>query len=94
MKQECLLIQIDHFNFDNPALSEIISKTVRFHLDDLANKHYDKIARALDIEPEGVEALNPGFDVTPAKYVSAIITEAGISRPPFTNSLEQAVRSA
>ena len=50
--------------------------------------------RGIQVAPQGVEALNPGFDVTPAKYVSAIITEAGISRPPFTNSLEQAVRSA
>ncbi len=43
--------------------------------------------------PEGVEALNPGFDVTPAKYVSAIITEAGIARPPFIESLDLAVKS-
>ena len=50
--------------------------------------------RGIQVAPQGVEALNPGFDVTPAKYVSAIITEAGISRPPFINSLEQAVRSA
>ena len=50
--------------------------------------------RGVPIAPDGVEALNPGFDVTPAKYVSAIITEAGISRPPFINSLVQAVRSA
>ncbi|HEY8345545.1 MAG TPA: hypothetical protein VIL66_10190, partial [Bacillota bacterium] len=30
---------------------------------------------------------NPAFDVTPAKYVTAIITEAGVIRPPFTDSL-------
>jgi methylthioribose-1-phosphate isomerase len=50
--------------------------------------------RGVPVAPDGVEALNPGFDVTPARYVSAIITEAGISRPPFINSLVQAVRSA
>ena len=50
--------------------------------------------QGIPVAPDGVEALNPGFDVTPAKYVSAIITEAGISRPPFINSLVQAVRSA
>lgn len=34
-----------------------------------------------------VKALNPAFDVTPAKYISAIITEKGIVRPPFEKSL-------
>ncbi len=50
--------------------------------------------RGVPVAPEGVEALNPGFDVTPAKYVSAIITEAGVARPPFTDSLNQTVQSA
>ena len=49
--------------------------------------------RGVQIAPEGVEAYNPGFDVTPAKYVSAIITEAGIARPPFNESLNWAVNS-
>ena len=50
--------------------------------------------RGIPVAPDGVEALNPGFDVTPAKYVSAIITEAGVARPPFIDSLSQAVQSA
>jgi len=50
--------------------------------------------RGVQIAPEGVEAYNPGFDVTPAKYVSAIITESGIARPPFNESLNSAVNSA
>ena len=50
--------------------------------------------RGIPVAPEGVEALNPGFDVTPARYVSAIITEAGIARPPYIESLDLAVRSA
>lgn len=37
--------------------------------------------------PPQVKALNPVFDVTPAKYISAIITEKGIARPPFESSL-------
>ena len=49
--------------------------------------------RGVPIAPEGVEALNPGFDVTPARYVSAIITEAGIARPPFIESLDLAIKS-
>ena len=49
--------------------------------------------RGIRVAPEGVEALNPGFDMTPARYVTAIITEAGVARPPFNESLDLAVRS-
>ena len=37
--------------------------------------------------PEGVAVYNPAFDVTPHELVSAIITEHGISRPPYAGSL-------
>jgi methylthioribose-1-phosphate isomerase len=37
--------------------------------------------------PDGVEIENPAFDVTPAKYVNAIITERGIARAPYIDSL-------
>src|SRR6204780_3591847 len=37
--------------------------------------------------PDGVSVENPAFDVTPAKYVSAIITERGIARAPYEESL-------
>jgi methylthioribose-1-phosphate isomerase len=46
------------------------------------------------IAPAGVTARYVAFDVTPARYVSAIITESGICRPPYEDSLAQAVRSA
>jgi len=39
--------------------------------------------------PDGVQIENPAFDVTPAKYVAAIITERGIARAPYTESLRQ-----
>src|SRR5438309_433010 len=39
--------------------------------------------------PDGVEIENPAFDVTPAKYVSAIVTEKGISRAPYGESLRK-----
>jgi methylthioribose-1-phosphate isomerase len=39
--------------------------------------------------PDGVSVENPAFDVTPAKYVSAIITERGIAREPYQDSLER-----
>jgi len=37
--------------------------------------------------PDGVSIENPAFDVTPAKYVAAIITEHGIAREPYGESL-------
>ncbi len=39
------------------------------------------------VAPPGVGVRNPAFDVTPARYVSAIVTERGIARPPYTESL-------
>jgi methylthioribose-1-phosphate isomerase len=43
------------------------------------------------ITPEGVQVENPAFDVTPAKYVSAIVTERGIARAPYEQSLAKLV---
>lgn len=44
------------------------------------------------IAPDSIKALNPAFDVTPAEYVSAIITEEGVARPPYASSLRQLAR--
>ena len=43
------------------------------------------------VAPAGINVLNPAFDVTPNDYVSAIITEAGVVRPPYLESLNLAV---
>ena len=37
--------------------------------------------------PDGVQIENPAFDVTPHKYVTAIITERGVLRAPYSESL-------
>jgi len=42
------------------------------------------------IAPPSVEVYNPAFDVTPAELVTAIITERGIARAPYTESLAEA----
>ncbi len=39
------------------------------------------------VAPEGIEVENPAFDVTPNRYVTAIITEHGVAYPPFEESL-------
>jgi methylthioribose-1-phosphate isomerase len=41
------------------------------------------------LTPHGVGICNPAFDVTPAKYVTAIITERGVLRPPYAESLRE-----
>jgi methylthioribose-1-phosphate isomerase len=39
------------------------------------------------LTPQGARVRNPAFDVTPAKFVTAIITERGIAKPPYGESL-------
>jgi methylthioribose-1-phosphate isomerase len=39
------------------------------------------------IAPENIEVENPAFDVTPARYVTAIVTERGVARAPYNHSL-------
>ncbi len=46
------------------------------------------------IAPSGVSARNPAFDVTPHRYVTGIVTEAGIVYPPFEKNLRTAVQRA
>ena len=42
-----------------------------------------------EIGPPGVKVINPAFDITPGKYVSAIITEEGVIRPPFRGEIRK-----
>jgi methylthioribose-1-phosphate isomerase len=44
--------------------------------------------------PDGVAIENPAFDVTPAKYVVAIVTECGIARAPYHESLQKLAGAA
>jgi methylthioribose-1-phosphate isomerase len=46
------------------------------------------------IAPTGITARNPAFDVTPHRYVTGIVTEAGIVYPPFVKHLQEAVADA
>jgi methylthioribose-1-phosphate isomerase len=39
------------------------------------------------LAPEGVGVRNPAFDITPSRYVTAIVCEHGIARPPYSESL-------
>jgi methylthioribose-1-phosphate isomerase len=39
------------------------------------------------VTPDAAHVMNPAFDVTPAAFISSIITEAGVALPPFSESL-------
>jgi methylthioribose-1-phosphate isomerase len=47
----------------------------------------------VSIAPESVAARHPAFDVTPYRYVTAIITERGVAREPYTESLAALLKS-
>jgi methylthioribose-1-phosphate isomerase len=51
-------------------------------------------ANGRQMTPDGVGIENPAFDVTPAKYVTAIITERGVLRGPYVESMRVMANSA
>jgi methylthioribose-1-phosphate isomerase len=46
------------------------------------------------LTPEGAHIRNPAFDVTPHRYIAGIITERGIVRPPYVETLRRAFEAA
>lgn len=47
--------------------------------------------RGQKVAPEGINVINPAFDVTPAKLVSGLITERGIVRAPYKENLRRLI---
>ncbi|MGH9855718.1 MAG: S-methyl-5-thioribose-1-phosphate isomerase, partial [Blastocatellia bacterium] len=45
--------------------------------------------KEVQLAPPGINVANPAFDVTPNRYIAAIITERGVARPPFAESLKR-----
>jgi methylthioribose-1-phosphate isomerase len=45
--------------------------------------------RDIQLAPEGIEVSNPAFDVTPNDLIAGIITEKGVARQPYTESLKK-----
>lgn len=83
-----------------PFYPVVPSSTIDFSLahGDLIPIEYRDGAEVLDIAyqgevvaPAGATALNPAFDVTPHKYVTAIVTEKGVVYPPFERNLRRMV---
>ncbi|MGH9626269.1 MAG: S-methyl-5-thioribose-1-phosphate isomerase, partial [Bryobacteraceae bacterium] len=46
------------------------------------------------VAPDGIQVANPAFDVTPHRYVSAIITERGVATEPYTETLHRLSEAA
>ena len=77
-----------------------------FNTIDLATAHGDDIpieqrdarevthSNGKQMTPDGVGIENPAFDVTPAKYIAAIITERGVLRAPFAESIKAMAQQA
>jgi methylthioribose-1-phosphate isomerase len=61
----------------------------------IEERSQDEVLNAIDrpLSPAGITARNPAFDVTPHRYVTGIVTEAGIVYPPFVKHLREAVES-
>jgi len=55
-------------------------------IEERSSKEVTEIGGKL-IAPSSVQAAHPGFDVTPNKYISAIITEYGVIKPPFDTEI-------
>ena len=55
----------------------------------IEERNPDEVTRfgGISIAPEGTEALNPAFDITPSEYVTAIVSEHGAVRPPFEDAI-------
>jgi methylthioribose-1-phosphate isomerase len=58
----------------------------RIPIEQRASKEVTHLA-GKQIAPDAVRVENPAFDVTPSKYVAAIITECGVARAPYEESL-------
>jgi methylthioribose-1-phosphate isomerase len=56
----------------------------------IEERSVEEVTRIGDVRiaPENVPARHPAFDVTPARFLTAIITERGVARPPFARSLK------
>ncbi|MEP7270840.1 MAG: S-methyl-5-thioribose-1-phosphate isomerase [Acidobacteriota bacterium] len=55
----------------------------------IEQRHEDEVShvKGMQLAPSGIGIANPAFDVTPNRYVTAIITERGVARPDYRDSL-------
>ena len=91
------LCHVHHIPFYVAAPTSTIDLSIRTGADiPIEQRSAQEITtlHGLPIAPKGVKALNPAFDVTPHRYISAIITEKGIIQRPFQTGLKKICQSA
>lgn len=81
--KECLLIQVEAYNFDNDELRECLEEMIKDHLDDLAEQKYAKIAKAMQLDLEDITQMhafirsnlthNPGSGFSQVSYTEITI---------------------
>jgi methylthioribose-1-phosphate isomerase len=77
-------------------VSTIDLGTADGHTIEIEERDPEEIRTALGrvrLAPDASPARNPAFDVTPAALVSAVVTEAGVARPPYAPALARLVDS-
>ncbi len=67
------------------------SKPHQIKIEERKPEEVTTIMGRLRIAPEGIEAFNPAFDVTPPELVSGIITEKGIAFPPYEKNIAKLI---
>jgi methylthioribose-1-phosphate isomerase len=84
-----------------PVYSVVPTSTIDLNLPDgdhipieERDSHEVTHVNGVNIAPENVPVYNPAFDVTPHKYLTAIVTEEGVCYPPFSVTLRQAKQAA
>ncbi|MFC1753866.1 RNA polymerase factor sigma-54 [Thermoproteota archaeon] len=87
--KECLLIQIDNHQFENEKLEQLLKKAVTDCLDELKEKKYEKAAKKLEIDVQGIQAVaefikqnltpNPGGEFSSQSKTDYIIPSFEVS---------------
>lgn len=57
----------------------------------IEERDHDEIRRwgNMQLAPDNVNVYNPAFDITPARYITAIVTDRGIAEPPYSQSIQK-----
>lgn len=74
------------------TLDMTLSSGQEIKIEERANTEITQV-KGQQITPDDTPVFNPAFDITPAEYISALITEKGIVYPPYKENLQQLMRS-
>lgn len=60
----------------------------------IEERHHSEVTHVFGVQvaPDGIDVINPAFDVTPHEYITGIITEVGVLKAPFTESIATALK--